>query len=74
MSKDNYERLSLLRWLALVAGACLFVSDYGFDAWAKAVPFHAYVIIGAVALGVDAPALRQVVIKALEAWAGGSKK
>lgn len=74
MARDNVERMSFLRWLAIIAGLMLFVSDYGFDAWSKPVPVQAYVLIGAVALGVDAPALRRVVLKFLESWAGGDKK
>ncbi|MEC5291988.1 hypothetical protein VSX64_14610 [Aurantimonas sp. C2-6-R+9] len=38
--------------LALVLG--LFVTDYGFDLWAKPVDVSIYLFLVAVALGIDA--------------------
>lgn len=60
-----------MRYLAIFAGMALFVSDYGLDVWAKPVPPHAYGLVLAVALGVDAKNLRDVILKFLNAWAGG---
>lgn len=53
------------RIAAFIALAALFVTDYMFNLWIKEVPREAYLIIFAVALGVDVEFLRGVLINAI---------
>ena len=73
MSDAQKEPVTLLRWFAILCGLGLFVSDFGLDVWAKAVPPYAYMICGAIAIGVDAPSMRAILLKFLEAMASGRK-
>lgn len=66
MTAQPQERVTLLRWLVIIALFALFVSDYGLDAWVKPVPNTAYGLLLAVALGVDLPALRSLMIRFAE--------
>lgn len=63
MAEKLTERMSLLRWLAIITLLMLFVADYGFDVMAKPVPVHAYWALAAIALGIDVVALRTVLLR-----------
>lgn len=45
---------AIIRAVALVSVATLFVTDYGFDLWTKEIDASIYLFLLAIALGVDA--------------------
>lgn len=62
------------RIVAFLALAGLFVADYMFNMFAKEVPREAYLLIIAVALGVDIEFLRDILISALSRTLGVTHK
>lgn len=66
-------QISRLRWLAIFLCVALFAADYGFDVMAKAVPNSVYIGLVAVAIGIDLDALRNVLLRFLQTWAGGQE-
>ncbi len=65
---------ALIRIMAFVLLAGLFVSDYMFNMWVKEVPREAYLLIVAVVLGVDIEFLRGILINALTKSLGAPGK
>lgn len=63
----------ITRILAFVALGALFVTDYMFAMWAKEVPREAYLLIAAVALGVDVTFLRDILVSALTKTLGSGR-
>ena len=55
-----------LQWVAMVCVIVLFILDYALDVMAKTPPWWAYAILGLLALGVEAPALRRLVVQAVK--------
>lgn len=51
---------AIIRATALVGVVGLFVTDYGLAIWAKEIDKSIYILLLAVALGVDAAWLREV--------------
>lgn len=74
MTKPTKEQMSALRWLSLITLLALFVSDYGLDAWAKPVPTYAYGICIAIAIGIDVPTLRDLLLQFLRNTVSNDKK
>lgn len=62
------------RIIAFVSLAGLFVADYMFNMFAKEVPREAYLLIVAIALGVDIEFLRDILISALSRSLGVTHK
>lgn len=71
---EPVEKISVLRWVTMTALAALFVSDYAFDAWAKPVPNWAYVTLAALAVGIDARQLRELILTFLRGWVSQKTK
>lgn len=65
---------ALIRIAAFVVLGCLFVSDYMFNLWVKDVPREAYLVVIAVALGVDIEFLRGILINAISKSLGTTKE
>lgn len=65
---------SIIRVLALLALAGLFVSDFGMGLWAKEVGQEVYVALLAVALGVDVEWFRDVLKSVITRSIGGEKR
>jgi len=53
------------RMIAFAALAAMFVTDYMFDLWAKPIPREAYLVVSALALGVDINSIRDILINAI---------
>lgn len=71
------EHISVVRWLAIVAGASLYLSEnlnLEFEVWKEPVNQTVYWIIGAIAVGVDAPTLRRLLIAFFETITRGGGK
>lgn len=65
---------AISRVLAFVTLAAMFVTDYMFNMWAKEVPREAYLLVVAVALGVDIEFLRGLLVNALSRTLGVEAK
>lgn len=68
------EQISVLRWMAIFAGVALFLSEnlnLGFQVWAKPVDSRVYWVIGAVAVGIDAPTMRRLLVAFFETFTRG---
>lgn len=66
---------AITRIAAFIMLGAMFITDYMFNLWAKEVPREAYLLIIAIALGVDIQFLRDVLINSLtKALGGGSEK
>lgn len=74
MSERDHEKINALRWLAIVAMAAMFVSDYMLDVWIKPPPNAVYWVIGGVVLGVDVREGRDLFLRILRAMVPGDKK
>lgn len=64
----------LIRVLALLALAALFVTDFGMGLWHKEVGQEVYVALLAVALGVDVEWFRDILKGVITRSIGGSKQ
>lgn len=56
---------TVTRILALCCLASMFVTDYMFNLWAKEIPREAYMLLSALALGVDIQSIRDILINAI---------
>jgi len=60
---------AFIRALSLVVGIAMIITDYGLDLWAKPPGSAVYLLIAAIAVGVDADWLREtlksLILKAL---------
>lgn len=56
---------AVTRVLSFVGLGAIFVTDYMLDWWAKGVPKEAYMLLLALALGVDATFLKETVVRVL---------
>jgi hypothetical protein len=65
VDEPTQTQISRLRWLTVVAGIALFVTDYGFDLFKKEVPNYVYAALAAIALGVDVTQLRELLLRVL---------
>lgn len=63
---------SITRVIAFIALCGLFVTDYMFNMWAKEVPREAYLLIIAIAVGVDMQFMRDILVNALTRTLGGN--
>ncbi|MBU0644822.1 MAG: hypothetical protein KJ731_15785 [Alphaproteobacteria bacterium] len=78
---SEIEQEKKVGWIQVFATLCalaLFVADYGLDVLAKPVPQWAYMSLGLLALGVEAGALRRLLLQIIRAMArvpqdGGEK-
>jgi hypothetical protein len=61
---------ALTRIIAFILLAGVFVTDYMFNMWAKEVPREAYLLIMAIALGVDVEFLRGILVNTLSRTLG----
>ncbi|MCZ4273223.1 hypothetical protein [Maritalea porphyrae] len=64
---------NILRAVSTIALIVVFAIDYGFDGFAKPFPKEAYAGLIAIALGVDVPALRGIVLRLLGGGKDGGK-
>ena len=64
---------AVTRILATIALGALFVTDYMFNLWAKEVPREAYLLVAAVALGVDVTFLRDILVNSLTKALGADR-
>lgn len=65
---------ALTRIAAFIVLGSMFVTDYMFNMWAKEVPREAYLLVAAIALGVDIQFLRDILINSLTKALGGGRE
>lgn len=65
---------AITRIVAFLVLGAMFVTDYMFNMWAKEVPREAYLLVAAIALGVDMQFLRDVLINSLTKALGGGRE
>lgn len=65
---------AITRIVAFIVLGAMFVTDYMFNMWAKEVPREAYLLVAAIALGVDMQFLRDVLINSLTKALGGGRE
>lgn len=63
MTKRTTEKISVIRWLAILLLIGLFIGDFGFDIMAKPVPKEAYWMLLAIAAGINVIDLRRVLLR-----------
>lgn len=63
MTKKTTERISAIRWLAILSLIGLFIGDFGLDMMAKPVPKEAYWVLLAIAAGINLVDLRKVLLR-----------
>ena len=65
---------AITRVVSFIVLGAMFVTDYMFNMWAKEVPREAYLLVAAIALGVDMQFLRDVLINSLTKALGGGRE
>ena len=65
----TWERF--VRLVSAMVCLVMFVTDYGLKWWADRPPVYVYILLIAISVGVDAKALRNVILGALSAKIGG---
>lgn len=63
MTQKTTEKISAIRWLAILVLIALFVGDFGFDVMAKPVPKEAYWVLLAISAGINIIDLRKVLLR-----------
>ena len=70
MSEEKPKFLDrVVQVLAVMAVISLFITDFIFDLSAKPIPWWAYAVPGLLALGVELPSLRRLIMAAVRAAA-----
>lgn len=64
---------SIIRIIAVLSGLLIFVTDYGFDLWAKSVPHNVYIGLALIAAGTEIKDIREILLSVLRGKTGGGK-
>ncbi|MBR9766750.1 MAG: hypothetical protein GYB53_25355 [Rhodobacteraceae bacterium] len=66
---EAQRKLRLVQIIALLAVLALFAADYGFGVMAKDPPAWAYFVPGLLALGLEAEAVRRLLVQMIKSMA-----